>query len=340
MGSVKDLTILKKPEGLEEGVGNFSFSDRYSVFDWGEMPDPISEKGSSLCMSGAHFFRKLEEAGFKTHYLGLEEDGAVKELQDLKGPSDRMQVRIVRVVKPVSTAGVYDYSMYRQERGNFLIPLEIIYRNSLPAGSSIFKRLGKGEVRLEDIGLKENPVPGQKLSSPIADVSTKLEVTDRYVTWEEAKEIAALTDRELELLKETVLEVSRIISREVSDLGLENMDGKIELAMDSDRNLMVVDVVGTLDECRFSYGDMAVSKEIARIYYRTTEWYARLEEAKKADRMNWKTGLEPPDNLPDELAKLISDIYCGYCNGVTSREWFRTGSLQESISQVKEILGV
>jgi phosphoribosylaminoimidazole-succinocarboxamide synthase len=41
MGSVKDLTILKKPEGLQEGLGKFSFSDRYSVFDWGQMPDHI-----------------------------------------------------------------------------------------------------------------------------------------------------------------------------------------------------------------------------------------------------------------------------------------------------------
>jgi phosphoribosylaminoimidazole-succinocarboxamide synthase len=340
MGSVKDLTILKQPEGLQEGLGKFSFSDRYSVFDWGQMPDPICNKGVSLCMSGAYFFRKLEAAGFKTHFLGLEENGSVKELQDLSGPSGSMQVRIVRVLKPADGGGAYDYSRYRGEQGNFLIPLEIIYRNSLPAGASIFKRLKKGEIKLEDIGLKENPVPGQKLSSPIADVSTKLEVTDRYVSWDEAKEIAALSDSELELLKETVLEVSRIISREVTELGLENMDGKIELAMDSERKLMIVDVVGTLDECRFSYGDMAVSKEIARIYYRTTDWYSKLEEAKKADRMNWKNGLESPARLPGELAELISDVYCGYCNGITGRQWFDIRPLQDTISRAKEILEV
>jgi phosphoribosylaminoimidazole-succinocarboxamide synthase len=35
MGSVKDLTVLKKPEGNEAGLGRFVYSDRYSVFDWG-----------------------------------------------------------------------------------------------------------------------------------------------------------------------------------------------------------------------------------------------------------------------------------------------------------------
>lgn len=42
MGSVKDLAVLKEPAGTETGTGRFIFSDRYSVFDWGEMPDQPS----------------------------------------------------------------------------------------------------------------------------------------------------------------------------------------------------------------------------------------------------------------------------------------------------------
>ena len=37
MGSVKDLVVLKKPSPGEAGTGNFVFSDRYSVFDWGSL---------------------------------------------------------------------------------------------------------------------------------------------------------------------------------------------------------------------------------------------------------------------------------------------------------------
>ena len=44
MGSVKDLEILKKSSDNSMGLGRFHFSDRYSVFDWGEMPDQIKAK--------------------------------------------------------------------------------------------------------------------------------------------------------------------------------------------------------------------------------------------------------------------------------------------------------
>ncbi len=62
---------------------------------------------------------------------------------------------------------------------------------------------------------------------------------------------------------------------------MKNEDGKIELAFDDKRKLMVVDVIGTLDECRFTYEGVHVSKEIARQFYKKTDWYNDLEQAKK-----------------------------------------------------------
>ncbi|GFP24471.1 phosphoribosylaminoimidazole-succinocarboxamide synthase [Candidatus Hakubella thermalkaliphila] len=62
---MKDLVVLKKPEGGRTGIGRFIFSDRYSVFDWGEMPDHIKNKGTALCIIGACLFEKLEEMGIK-----------------------------------------------------------------------------------------------------------------------------------------------------------------------------------------------------------------------------------------------------------------------------------
>ncbi|MEM2030369.1 MAG: phosphoribosylaminoimidazolesuccinocarboxamide synthase, partial [Archaeoglobaceae archaeon] len=65
MGSVKDMIVLKNPNG-ELGEGVFEFSNRYSVFDYGEMPDKIDGKGASLCLISAFFFERLEEKGIKT----------------------------------------------------------------------------------------------------------------------------------------------------------------------------------------------------------------------------------------------------------------------------------
>ena len=60
MGSVKDLEVIQKPTRDAMGIGRFHFSDRYSVFDWGEMPDHTQYKGAALCPMGCSFFEKRE----------------------------------------------------------------------------------------------------------------------------------------------------------------------------------------------------------------------------------------------------------------------------------------
>jgi len=335
MGSVKDLEIIKSPTEKESGIGQFVFSDRYSVFDWGEMPDHIANKGAAICIVTAYYFEKLEESGIKTHYLGLVEDGKAKRLNELKHPSNTMEVKLLRVVKPKLAGNRYDYSIYKEETANFLIPLEVIYRNALPAGSSVFKRLKEGTLKLADIGLDKMPEPGQILEKPIYDVSTKLEITDRYLSWDEAKKTCGLSDSELNEMKRIVAFINELITKETKRLGLFNEDGKIELGFDEKRNFVLVDAIGTLDECRFTYEGMPVSKEIARIYYRTTDWFKDVESAKKQDRVNWKKIVKSvPPKLPKELYEAISLIYQSYANELTKRKWFDAPGLKEILTRI------
>ena len=149
-----------------------------------------------------------------------------------------------------------------------MIPLEVIYRNSLPAGSSVFGRLEKGSLSLEEIGMDTMPEPGMVLDNPILDASTKLEVTDRYMSWNEAQKIAALTDIELGNIKATTQKINELISESVQKVSLINEDGKVEYGFDENRKLILLDVLGTPDECRFTYDGIPVSKEVTRIYYR------------------------------------------------------------------------
>ena len=80
------------------GIGKFHFSDRYSVFDWGEMPDQIEGKGAALCLMGAYCFERLEEKGIRTHYRGLvDSDGKGVGFKELKHPSRGMEVKLVKV---------------------------------------------------------------------------------------------------------------------------------------------------------------------------------------------------------------------------------------------------
>ena len=333
MGSVKDLIVIEKPLKNKTGRGRFIFSDRYSVFDWGEMPDHIPNKGKSLCISAAYFFEKLESMGIRTHYLGLVEDGQLKRISDVKGPVDIMEVELFRVLKHPKTADGYNYSDYKKEDCNLLVPLEVIFRNSLPAGSSVFKRFEKGELELKELGLEKMPIPGENLEKPFLDVSTKLEESDRYLGWEEAQKIAHLSDNELEEIRKITLLINELIGQEANIIGLKYEDGKIEFGFDEDRNLVVVDVLGTLDECRFTFEGMPISKEIARLYYRKTPWFKELVEVKKKDELSWKdkVNLSPPP-LPPRLKELISIAYCAFTNEITERVWF------PKILAMKEIL--
>ena len=346
MGSVKDLEIINSPTSNAMGIGKFHFSDRYSVFDWGEMPDHIQGKGAALCLMGAYCFERLEEKSVKTHYKGLvTENGEAVKIKELKQPSSTMEVCLVNVHKPqTSTVNgkiAHDYSVYTSNLRNCLIPLEIIYRNGLPEGSSVFKRLKQGKVTLKDLGLDHYPKPGETLNNPIFDVSTKLEETDRYITWQEAQKIASLTDKELADVKALLLKADETITEIASKAGLRNEDGKIELAFDNERKLMVVDVIGTLDECRFTYNGVNVSKEVARQFYKKTMWYTHVEEAKKNAEArgvkDWKALCKSqPPKLDSELKTLISEMYMAAANELTNHKLFdapRLAEVNKSYSQ-------
>ena len=323
MGSVKDLIVLAKPGKEKAGRAQFVFSDRYSVFDWGEMPDHIPAKGAAICITSAYFFEKLEERGIKTHYRGLVEKNEVTRLSDLASPQSCMEIKLLGVLKPDVSENTYDYSLYREARTNFLIPLEVIYRNTLPEGSSVFKRLKEGSLSVQDLGLNKMPYHGQVLEEPLLDVSTKLEASDRYLNWESAKDIARLSEEEVAEMKRVTTRINDLITKEARRIGLVNEDGKVEFGFDEDRNLMVVDVVGTLDECRFTYDGMPVSKEIARIFYRSTSWYESVETAKKKDNVGWKKlVVRKPPSLPSSLKDLVSMLYKASCNEMTQRIWF------------------
>ncbi|MDI6888686.1 MAG: phosphoribosylaminoimidazolesuccinocarboxamide synthase [Methanocellales archaeon] len=348
MGSVKDLEIMKPPTKGDMGVARFHFSDRYSVFDWGEMPDLIENKGEALCMMGAYCFEELEKRGIKTHYKGLvSPNGKLVTTMELEEPISVMEISLVRVFKPEFHGGAYNYDIFAKlaenDEGNFLLPLEVIYRNALPPGSSIFRRLKKGEITYQDLGLDYYPKPEEKLKTPIFEVSTKLEERDRYITWSEAQRMSGMRDDEIAEAKEILLHADNLITEIAAKADLKNEDGKIELALDPDRRLMVVDVIGTLDECRFTYKGLHVSKEIARQFYKNTKWSQDVEEAKReADAKglkDWK-GLcrSQPPKLDPGLREIVGRMYMAAANEFTGLNLFDVHDLGEVVEEYESYL--
>jgi phosphoribosylaminoimidazole-succinocarboxamide synthase len=101
---------------------------------------------------------------------------------------------------------------------------------------------------------------------------------------------------------------------------------------------MVVDVVGTLDECRFTYDGLHVSKEIARQYYRKTEWCSDVEEAKKKAEKegveDWKKLVKTkPPKLDPTLRTIISQMYTTTANELTKRRIFDVSDLAKVIEK-------
>ncbi|RLG70994.1 MAG: phosphoribosylaminoimidazolesuccinocarboxamide synthase [Candidatus Iainarchaeum archaeon] len=310
MGSVKNLIIEKEPTANALGVGYFEFTDDYSVFDYGKMPDTIPGKGESLCKVASFNFKQIAKLlNIKTHFI------------EQVAPN-KMKISLVRVIR--------DYNALKGEK-NFLIPLEIIFRNSLPEGSSVFKRLSRGEITPQDLGLADYPKPGTKLEKPIVDFSTKLEEVDRYLKPNEAKELAKLTDGEFEKMKEITLSIDAWLTERAESLGLSHEDGKLEFAFDNNRELMVVDVFGTMDENRFSYNGFALSKQILRDYYKTTPWYKELEEAKNngLEKSKWPS----PPRLPQKLIEIVSNLYKGFAELWTGEKIWGVKSLDETIEE-------
>jgi phosphoribosylaminoimidazole-succinocarboxamide synthase len=264
MGSVKDLRIIKPATAEKMGVGVFHFTDDYSVFDYGKMPDVIPGKGEALCRMAAYNFEKLAGLGIKSHFRKL-----------VKG--NEMEVNLVRVLYPqkgeIST-----------ETKNYLVPLEVVWRNSLPGGSSVFKSLEKGELKPSDLGLDHMPKPGEKLPKPVLDFWTKLEETDRKLSENEAMEIAGLSGKEFEEMKKKALKINSFINEKAKDIGLEHADGKAEFAVSPENEIILVDVVGTLDENRMLFNGIHVSKQVIRDYYKALPWGSEIMKAKEAGK--------------------------------------------------------
>jgi phosphoribosylaminoimidazole-succinocarboxamide synthase len=104
---------------------------------------------------------------------------------------------------------------------------------------------------------------------------------------------------------------------------------------------MVVDVVGTLDECRFTYDGLHVSKEIARQYCRKTGWFRYVEEAKKkavAEGVeDWKTLVKAkPPKLDPTLKAIIIRMYLATANEFTKKKMFDVPKLADIVNEYKK----
>ncbi|MFP4001388.1 MAG: phosphoribosylaminoimidazolesuccinocarboxamide synthase [Candidatus Natronoplasma sp.] len=292
-GEVKEVFQISQEE-LE-----FHFSDNIFVFDK-LLPDEIPRKGESLCKTSAYWFEKTEELGFKTHFIKIKED-----------EEDKMRVK--------NLGSIDDHEEIDEETTGYRIPLEFISRHYM--AGSLYERFKKGEIDLEGLGFREEPEYGDRLPEPLLEVRTKIQDDSRVVDREEAQSIAGLTENEFDRIEEMVFEIDEMIKENAENNGLIHIDSGKEFAMTEDREPMVIDSFGNVDEDRFwskeSYeeGDpVRANKELIRQHYMENGYYDDLMKSRE------NNDDEPPvpslsEEMLDRTSKTYVDLMFRLTNG-------------------------
>jgi len=339
-GSVK--TVYQDSEN--PSVNYFSFSDDYSIFDWGKMPDAIANKGKALSILGGTFFHQLAkpegwrslatdkslarfdqrffsgstyqtlcESGLHHHFLGwTDTDGSALTENQLNGllHAPLMKVLAVEVVRPrtflVDQQTLFDYDV--NFSNPFLIPLEVVFRFGMPQGSSLNKRLDSDPHYYAELGLSEPPVASTFFERPVIEFFTKLEPKDRFLPVQEAFLMSGLTQEQFVVLYDTALLCALWLYAAFAAKGIELWDGKFEFAWTAE-GLMMVDSIGP-DEVRLIYRDVHLSKEAIRQFYRGTPWEIACQKAKQESGADWKK-ICPEQPLPLEFSqkRVVNNLY-------------------------------
>ncbi len=282
-GSVKNLYEADDP-----ACWWFEFTNDYSVFDWGKMPDPIQGKGVALAKLAEWFFGQLSDPA-EWERLGLareaEQAGTLPLRHHFRERSGN-RIRVARVdvpelpSAPVGGVLVYDYSFERKPTQ--LIPLEVIFRFGVPKGSSLLKRKDWYALPIHE---------GAEFEEPLIEFSTKLESSDRILTYQEAVHLVQGSGQALERIHRATAAVARFLQRLFEERGLKLWDGKLEWAHIGGE-LALVDSIGP-DELRVALGDAVFSKQFLRDFYDGGEWFNSVEKgkslAKERGTADWKS---------------------------------------------------
>jgi phosphoribosylaminoimidazole-succinocarboxamide synthase len=330
-GSVKDVRGPCERDSLI-----FAFSDRYSVFDWGEMPDTIPDKGKALAATSYGLFRFLSFQGIAHHCQGLL-DAEGRQLERVV-PTRNLKVRSVKVIKPQRLQNQWNYSFYQNRPVDCLVPLEVIFRFGIPKGSSLVRRVRENPAYAEELQISPKIEEGAIFASPLIEFSTKLEEKDRFLSKQGAAQIAGLNSDELTSLSDHAARIAHLLRNFFAIHDIELWDGKLEFAFTpgsgKNREFLLVDAIGP-DELRLVYKEIPLSKELIRQIYLPTPWYQGIKQAQELAKSRGSTEWRKlcaeelcilPEALSDKQLRIASAIYQNIADiclqGCGEEPWF------------------
>lgn len=317
LNSTKNLHVIQPPTASSEGVGVFEYTDYYTVFHYGRMPDAIPGKGEAICRMAVFNFRLLEEAGVRTHFRR-------------QIAPNRIEFTLARVPDP-------NPRPLTPDSGNYLIPLQVLFRNELPAGSSVHRRLAAGELTPADIGLDTLPAIGQKLQRPLIEYATTREDVNRFLTAADAQRLAGLDGEQFQALRAITLTVNAVLTRHADTVGLSHCDGKAEYLVTSDQELVLADSPGTPDESRLMLDGVHCGKQVMRDWYVSSGNEIQVGKliAEGVPRSRWPR----PAALPPAFPPVMTDLYRALSETWTGQRRWNAPDLPTVTRAVASLIG-
>ena len=297
--SVKKVVVRESPSKNKEGIADFVYQPVFSVFDYGTINPPIPLDNSTVCLMAGFNFELLRERGVESHFMGLVTDEgeliSAKEAVKRRVSPSAMRVKFVNRILPEFRNGEWSYSSFHNNPpSNYVHPIEFISRNEIPESSSVWKRVERREISLNELGLPGDFRPGEEVPDelkPILDYSTKFEKEDRYLTPMEAQEILGISSKRFEKINNITIEANRILTDYANSRGFKRLDGKVEYITFFNKSAMMQedalgDAVCTWHEDRLTVNGIDISKQLIRKMVRENNplWYEELEKAKRHAR--------------------------------------------------------
>ncbi len=117
---------------------------------------------------------------------------------------------------------------------------------------------------------------------------------------------------------------------------MEHADGKAEFAISPQDEIILVDVVGTLDENRMLFEGVHVSKQVIRDYYKTLPWGNEITKAKEEGK--GKEEWPIPPNLPKEFVEIVGNMYKSVCEAWIGEKIWNSPGVKEVVEEYKKFL--
>ncbi|GGU38487.1 hypothetical protein GCM10010289_69380 [Streptomyces violascens] len=315
--STKNLKVATPVTEASAGVGVFEYTDAYTVFHYGRMPDLIPGKGEAIARMAAFNFRLLEAAGVRTHF------------RRFIAPH-RIEFDLARLPAP-------DAVPLGPDVCNTLLPVHVLVRTELPQGSSVHRRLAAGTLTPAQVGLSSLPAAGEELKEPFVEFATMLDDVNEYIDAAEAQRLTGLDDDRFQALRDVTVTVNRVLTEHARTVGLRHGDGKLEFVVAADGSLVLADSPGTPDESRLLFDGVHCGKQVLRNWYVANGLEVPVNRllAEGVPRHQWPT----PTPLPGDFLPVMSDLYRSLSETWTGERLWNAPDLPAATAAVARVIG-